>query len=307
MNNPTLKTAPSLEPLSLSEIKNYLQLVDIDGCNTINTIQSLSPASRAVGNYTGTSIEVLGYAATVRINAGVVSGTLTVKVQESNDNAIWTDYYTFTAITTSNDETAHSYSYNGSQRYIRAYATVATNTAVFAVDVDVIVGDTSQDEYIKSLIVAARRYCETLQNRAYITQVWEKALPDFPRNEILLEKGNIQTIDSITYRDYAGNVTTLSNTEYVTSIRGAYARIVPAYNKSWPSFTAYPLDAVIVTFTAGYGNTAASVPETVKQAMRLLIQHWYDNRMVVSVGASVSKEIDFSVTALLSQERIVMV
>ena len=164
----------------------------------------------------------------------------------------------------------------------------------------------TEDTYLTSLITAAREYCEDFQSRAYITQTWELALPYFPC-EIKIPKGKLQAIDSITYKNSAGITETLAvTTDYVTSIRGIMGRVVPAYGKAWPSFTPFPLDAVIITFTCGYGS-ASDVPEKVKQAMKLLISHWFTNRVPVDQAMGSAKEVEFTLSALLWQDRILSV
>ena len=162
----------------------------------------------------------------------------------------------------------------------------------------------TEDAYLTSLITAAREYCEDFQNRAYITQVWEMAMPYFP-GEIEIPKGKLQSIGSITYKNSAGVTATLTaNTEYVVSARGILGRVVPAYGKAWPSFVPFPLDAVIITFTCGYG-AASDVPEKVIQAMKLLISHWFNNRVPVDQALGSAKEVEFTISALLWQDRIV--
>jgi uncharacterized phiE125 gp8 family phage protein len=306
MYNLTLKTAPTVEPLSISEVKDYLRLTDTDGCNTITTSQSLKPLARSATTYNGTGVDVLGYASTMRINAGTVAGTLIVKLQDSNDNITFADFYTFATISASNDDAVFTYAYTGNKRYIRAFATVATDVATFSVDIDVVVGDTSDDAYLTALIIAARKYCEGFQNRAFITQSWELSLDDFSADVIELPKGNLQSITSIVYTDSANVATTLAATEYTSSTRGILGRLCPAYNKTWPSFTPCPLDSVVITYVCGYGATAASVPETTKQAIYLLVSHWYEQREIVSTAMNISKEIEFTLSALLWQDRIVI-
>jgi uncharacterized phiE125 gp8 family phage protein len=158
------------------------------------------------------------------------------------------------------------------------------------------------DTYLTSLIVASRKFCEGYQNRAYITQTWELSFDYWPNYIIEIPKGNLQTINSIKYTDYTGTTTTLSNTEYVVSNRSILGRICPTYGKTWPIFTPYPLDAVVINFTCGY----TTVPETVKQAMYLLVSHWYENRLPLADKMTVPDELNFAVSALLWQERIVM-
>ena len=308
MYNLTLVTAPTLEPLSLSEVKDYLRLPTGSGCNGVTTYQTLVPLSRAVNTYTGATIEVLGYTASITLNVGTVAGSLVVKVQESNDGTNWTDVSTFSTITSSNDNAVYTYDYTGNKRYIRAYATVTTDVATFSADVNLITGDTNEDAYLTALIIAARKFCENYQNRAYITQTWEMSLDYWNSYDEIIEipKGNLQSIRSIIYKDSDGVSTTISNTDYVVSTRSVLGRVCPAYGKTWVSFTPYPLDAIVIKFACGYGSTASSVPETVKQAMYLLISHWYENRLPLADKMTVAEELNFTISALLWQERIVI-
>lgn len=166
--------------------------------------------------------------------------------------------------------------------------------------------DISEDNYLNSIITAAREWCEGFQNRAYITQTWGMSLDYWPNKNIIdIPKGNLQSVTSVKYKNSVGVEKTLTeNTDYVYSIRGIIGRLSPAYSKVWPSFTPYPLDAIIIEFMCGYGDTADKIPEKVIQAMKLLISHWYENRTPLTDVKSLPKELDFTVSALLGMERI---
>lgn len=178
--------------------------------------------------------------------------------------------------------------------------------------------DVIEDAYVSSLITAAREYCESYQNRAYITQTWEMGLSGFPfsssdslndskRGSVIeIPKGRLQTIDSFTYKDTAGLVTPLvQDVDYDLSTRGILGRVCPPFGKIFPLAILYPLDPVVIRFTCGYGDTADSVPGRVKQAILLMTSHWYENRQVVNDLRSVNPiEISFTVSALLAQDRI---
>ena len=166
------------------------------------------------------------------------------------------------------------------------------------------ISNTDDDTYLTALITASRKYCENYENRAYITQVWEMYLDEWPSDIIKIPKGKLQTINSIKYKNSSSVETTLANTEYVYSTKGILGRLTPAYGKFWPMFTPYPLDAITINFTCGYGTLASTVPETVKQAMYLLISHWYENRIPLNDKMGVPTELNFTITALLWQERI---
>ena len=182
--------------------------------------------------------------------------------------------------------------------------------------------ETDDDIYISSLITVAREYCEEYQHRAYITQTWEIGLPGFPysssnplngdkRGSIIeIPKGKLQKINSITYKDTTGVVTTLTpEVDYAVSNRGILGRVCPPFGKIFPLVILYPLDPVVISFTCGYGTTPDDVPTRVKQAMRLLIGHWHENRIVVNdIFRGVNPvELIFSVSALLAQDKIVIV
>lgn len=181
--------------------------------------------------------------------------------------------------------------------------------------------DTIEDAYVSSLITAAREYCESFQNRAYITQTWEMGLPGFPfssldslngsKRESIIEipKGKLQTIDSITYKDTAGVVTTLMpEVDYNVSNRGILGKVCPPFGKVFPLAILYPLDPVVINFTCGYGDNASDVPTRVKQAILLLISHWYENRLVVNDLRGVNPlELNFTVSSLLNQDKIQLV
>ncbi len=160
------------------------------------------------------------------------------------------------------------------------------------------------DGLISALIIAAREYCEAFQNRAYITQTWQLWLDAWPESsEIRIPRPPLQVVNSVRYYGVDNAEYVLPPSEYIVDSAGEPGRIVLAYGKSWPSVALRPANAVCVEFVAGYGG-ADKVPRRVKQAMLLLISHWYDTREIAAVG-HVTAEVPFTVNALLWQERVV--
>lgn len=160
------------------------------------------------------------------------------------------------------------------------------------------------DDLIVSEITAAREYCEAFQGRAYVTQAWELYLNDWPDlDAIAIPLPPLQSVESVSYKDVDGNVTTLAvDTDYIVDPKAQPGRVVLAYGKSWPTATLYPVNPITVQFTAGYGAPSA-VPQKMRQAMLLLIGHLYENREPVLIG-SISKEMEFTLSALLWQDRV---
>lgn len=157
------------------------------------------------------------------------------------------------------------------------------------------IDDTAENANLTDLIKSARKYCEEYTRRALAPQTIELYI-DYFYYAINLPKPPITSVTSIKYTDCAGVETTIVPTEYIVdTVNG---RIVPAYGKAWPSFTPYPINPIKITYIAGY----VTAPETIKQAMKLLIGDWYIHREATAV--EVSKPIEFSVKNLLSLHRV---
>ena len=167
------------------------------------------------------------------------------------------------------------------------------------------VGTDDDDALIEALIIAAREYCEGFQRRAYITQAWELWLDAFPgKRYIELPRPPLQSVDSIIY--YASEDDEGTEFEdYFEDTKSEPGRIVLSEGVSWPSLTLRPANGVCITFTAGYESgeydEAENVPQKVKQAILLLVGHWYENRE--SVTPTELKDIPRGVDALLWMER----
>lgn len=182
-----------------------------------------------------------------------------------------------------------------------------------------------ENEYLDGLILAARTHVETITRRALIKQTWTLYLDGFPpykaiggqpfiesvsglkfsRSEygydaIELARPNLRAINSIIYTDPNGVPQTLANTEYTVDAKSVPGRVVPVYGKTWPPFRFVP-NAVAIEFDAGWDD-AASVPEPIKQAVKMLAAHWYENREPVSIG-STPFELPMAVESLLATYR----
>ena len=160
-----------------------------------------------------------------------------------------------------------------------------------------------EDALVEVWIKAAREYCEGYQNRAYITQTWELALDSFPSERIMkIPLPPLQSVTSIKYYDPEGTETVFPTDDYEVDAYNQPGRISLGYGKSWPSTTLRPLNGVIIEFKAGYGDTADTIPEKVKQAIKVLIGELYEHRELTDVKEL--KEVPFAVHALLGLERI---
>lgn len=163
-------------------------------------------------------------------------------------------------------------------------------------------------DYLDALITATREMAENVCRRAFITQQWALYLDQFPygNKAIIIPRPTLQQIDSITYLDTDGVQQTLAPSAFVTSVGREPAMIVPAYGTSWPAALNMP-GSVKITFTAGYGDTAADVPQSIRQWILMNAAALYENREAVSfVPGSISKiDAQTVADALLASHRVI--
>lgn len=163
---------------------------------------------------------------------------------------------------------------------------------------------TTDDALLTALIVSARQHCENDTRRAFVTQTWKLTLDGFPDSGIIrLPRPNLLSVTGITYVDDNGVEQTLAASQYTVITDTLPGEIHEAYDVDWPTTRAVP-DAVRITYTAGYGATAASVPGPIKSAMLLAIGHWYANRESVITG-TISTELPMAVDSLLGPYRYI--
>jgi len=187
-----LKTAPTIEPLTLAEVKAHLRIDSTDFADDITTEISIASGDHVVAasySLEGSAVEVSGYGVLVNLVSGAcgASGTVDVKLQESNDGSNWSDVSdgAFTQVTEANDNAIQEKAYTGAYTYIRAVATVATATCDFGVSVIKQAGPSVENDLLNSLITVARQDCESFQRRTYLTTIWELWLEKWPDGDVI--------------------------------------------------------------------------------------------------------------------------
>jgi uncharacterized phiE125 gp8 family phage protein len=160
------------------------------------------------------------------------------------------------------------------------------------------------DDYITALISTARQAAEKFQGRAYITQTLQYRLDGFPESrEILLPRPPLQSVSSVVYVDSNGSSQTWDASGYQVDSNGYVGRIAPIPTDIWPTTESGRMNAVTVTYIAGYGDTASDVPDPIKHAIKLMIADWFDERNSTIVGTVVAK-MPASAQNLLWQDRV---
>lgn len=143
------------------------------------------------------------------------------------------------------------------------------------------------DALISTLILQARQYAENFTNRAFITQTWELRLDMFTPWTLTIPMSPLVSVSSIQYIDGSGVTQTLASSEYTVDAKSEPGRITPAYGKNWP-VTRYEMNAVTITFIAGYG-AAADVPAPIKAAIKLIVAEMYKEREATIAGTIIAE------------------
>jgi uncharacterized phiE125 gp8 family phage protein len=139
---------------------------------------------------------------------------------------------------------------------------------------------TADDTLLDDLIAAATEYMDVpngVIGKALITQTWTVAVrsPD-GCGRIVLPVTPVIEVSEIAYYDGDNASQTLTVGDYYLFKEEDWAYLEPVTPGNWPAVY-NRRDAITVTFTAGYG-AADAVPATIKQAIKLLVAHWYEHR-----------------------------
>jgi uncharacterized phiE125 gp8 family phage protein len=188
--------------------------------------------------------------------------------------------------------------------YRPTLSTAATLTPVTYEDVvnHLRVDADDEEELVRGLIDAATAYFDGyygVLGRALVTQTWVQKydgwearmyLPVFP----------VASVSSVSYLNSAGSPTTVTSTDYAlyTDDCGDYVEFDQAF--SYPTVSTESGPTVTITYVAGVAVSA--VPAAIKQAMLLLIGHWFAQRETVNVG-NISSVLAFTVDALIAPYR----
>jgi uncharacterized phiE125 gp8 family phage protein len=132
------------------------------------------------------------------------------------------------------------------------------------------------DDVVGALITAARLMVEAQIRRMLITQTWRLIYDGWPDTRVVkIPLAPFQSLAAMRVYD-ANSATQAVNTSlYYVDAAADAARIIFGAPPPEPGRNAAGIEIDIVV---GYGATAASVPEPLRQAIRMLVTDWYENR-----------------------------
>lgn len=160
----------------------------------------------------------------------------------------------------------------------------------------------AEDTLVQSLILTSRLHIEAALGLALITQGWSWYLDAWPPGRDLpLPMRPVQSVSAV--RVYASDDTpaTVAPADYMLDGAGTPPRLVRKGAATWPR-PGRAANGVEIAFTAGYGSLGADVPAPIRQALLLLVAHWYEHRDPIEVGSPAAR-IPASVSDLLMPYR----
>lgn len=171
------------------------------------------------------------------------------------------------------------------------------------------VDETADDDVIRNLIIAARKDIETLSMHALITQTWDLYLDSFPwESEIYLPMPPVQSVTGVYYTpDSTGVEATFTSTYYRTDIYGYPPKVVLKSSYSWPGDELIEVNGVKVRFVAGFGDEPSDVDQRLRQAVLLLVGHYYENRESIYTGRNRPELLPLGIDRLVGDYRAKMV
>lgn len=164
-----------------------------------------------------------------------------------------------------------------------------------------------EDGLLQVYLQAATTYAENVLRRALVHQVLELYLDAWPASRVFrLPRPPCAALTSVTYQRPEDAVGVYGGTAdlalFLLDRLEEPAIVTAAQGASWPELKRVP-NAVKVTLQAGYGAQGSAVPETTRQAIRMLAAYYAGQRAAVVEG-QVQVPAPFGVLNLLWQDRV---
>lgn len=143
------------------------------------------------------------------------------------------------------------------------------------------------DDVIAALIAGARVHVEAQTRRALITQTWMLVRDVWPIDgRILLLPAPLRDLSAARIVKRDGNEQSINLNLF--TIDGAGAPAVLAFAPGTMPISDRPVAGIELDIETGYGDAPTDVPEPLRQAIRLLVAHWYENRGLATIGHEVA-------------------
>jgi uncharacterized phiE125 gp8 family phage protein len=164
-------------------------------------------------------------------------------------------------------------------------------------DDDVLVGAA-----ICAAICAARFHVEAATRRVFIEQGWRIYLDAWPRSRIVtIPVAPLIAVDAVTIYDVAGAPALVDEDDYQVDVASVPGRVV--LSRTALQTVGRAVNGIEIDVTAGYGVSSVDVPSPIRQAIMMLVAHWFEYRSAVSQDLALAS-VPFGVEALIAPFRV---
>lgn len=137
-----------------------------------------------------------------------------------------------------------------------------------------------EDALLSSLIRVAREHLERVTGLCLMAQGWRLYLDSVPEDGVIqIARGPVQAIESVMLYDAGGEEVSLPLDGHVLDRGARPARLILGH----PAEGARAINGIEIDFSAGFGDTAADVPDTLKRAMLMHVAQMFAFRGAVAV------------------------
>tara|TARA_R100000654_G_scaffold15002_3_gene32076 strand:- start:2178 stop:2759 length:582 start_codon:yes stop_codon:yes gene_type:complete len=163
------------------------------------------------------------------------------------------------------------------------------------------VDNTAEDTLITNLCLVATQAAQNYTNRFFINHVLSMKCDTWEETKVLYGSP-FASMTSVQYYDKDDVLQTWDASNYTIDGTAQPPRFFALPDKSYPDLSGRK-GAITLTYTIGYGATAAGTPQAIKQACLLIIGNFYENRQEVVIGR-IATEVPKSAQYLLDQYKI---
>jgi uncharacterized phiE125 gp8 family phage protein len=144
------------------------------------------------------------------------------------------------------------------------------------------VDDGAEDGLIATLIAAARMHVEGITARALLAQSWRVVLDRWPEDGVVrLPVGPFMAVTEITAYDESG----VGHDVPLAQFMSAPDRLLlPTTVSGMPALR--ERQGIEIDYVAGFGTEPEEVPVDIRQALLVLVGHWFEHRDAVIVAGS---------------------
>jgi uncharacterized phiE125 gp8 family phage protein len=164
------------------------------------------------------------------------------------------------------------------------------------------VDNDAEDTLIASLVLAARLHIERHLDLALISQNWSLYLDQWPGTSFIeLPLAPLITVDAIRLYSNTGSSVSIDPGLYIIDQASRRPRVARNDGQGWPA-PGRTINGIEIAFTSGYGATADDVPMPIRQAVKMLVAHWYEVREPVLLGHD-AETVPSTVASLIAPYR----